>query len=193
MSDFKKTVNLKDRMQGMEERKKPAPPRQVNKAGEIDKLFENEKTSDANEFKKMTRPKRESNNLNPYKGLVFVLIIVILFLVYYSFFRTTGDQNQETINMEEKWYSVELVNGEVFYGLISDVKADPLVVKNVYYNYDQEKDGEEVGSGNLRLVKRGKETHGPDGSINIIRTQVKFFEELKPESKVLQAILANEE
>jgi hypothetical protein len=184
--NFKKTVNLKDRMAEMEEKKRPALRKKEIKASEIDKLYEEEENSlsqkkrENTEFKKMNKPPKEGTNSNPYKGLVFILIVFVLFLAYYSFFRDTGTSNQEMVSMEEKWYSVELVNGEVFYGLVSDVSGDPFVVRNVYYNYDQEKEGEDAGNGNLRLVKRGKETYGPDGDINIIRSQVHIIVTIIP-------------
>jgi hypothetical protein len=83
------------------------------------------------------------------------------------------------------------VNDQTYYGQVEDKASDPVVVKNVYYNYDQlNKEAEPAdASGNLRLVKRGKEAHGPDGSMEIIRGQVIFIEPLKEDSKVLKAIL----
>ena len=194
MSDnFKKTVNLKDKMVEMEEKRKPLARKQVNKAREIDKLYEAEKVKENTEFKKINRPKNEANSSNPYKGLVFILLAVIIALSFYVFSKNNNSINNEKIVYEEKWYSIKLGNDEVFYGLVGDISADPIVVSNVYYNYDQEKDGEQSESGNLRLVKRGKETHGPDGSLNIIRSQVQYLEPLGEGSKVLQAIKANEE
>ncbi|MFH0923104.1 MAG: hypothetical protein V1825_00025, partial [Candidatus Falkowbacteria bacterium] len=44
-------------------------------------------------------------------------------------------------------------------------------------------------TGSIRLVKRGKETHGPSGVMNIVRAQVVYMEPLDEESKVLKAIL----
>ncbi|WP_319526173.1 hypothetical protein [uncultured Desulfosarcina sp.] len=100
------------------------------------------------------------------------------------------------INIETGWYAVKLVSGETYYGQINDTDADPVVIKNVYYNYDQmlENQGKNNTnqSGSVRLVKRGKEPHGPDTTMSIIRNQVKYMEALKQDSKVLQAILQYE-
>jgi hypothetical protein len=191
--NFKETVNLRERMAEMEEKRKPVLKKKVNKAEDIDRLYETGETKKNTEFRKMNRPKNEGQNSNPYKGLVFVLIVVVAALSYFSFFNKGVSTNQETITVEEKWYSIKLNNDETFYGLVGDVSADPIVVRNVYYNYDQTKDGEQAESANLRLVKRGKETHGPDGTLDIIRSQVQYLEQLSAESKVLQAIMANEE
>jgi hypothetical protein len=45
---------------------------------------------------------------------------------------------------------------------------------------------------NLRLVKRGKEVHGPDGTLSVVRAQVVYMEPMKEDSKVLKAILEYE-
>ena len=84
------------------------------------------------------------------------------------------------------------MNDEIYYGQIDDIKSDPIVIKNAYYNYDQankEKNKEEDKSNNLRLIKRGKETHGPNGTMDIVRSQVVYMELLSDDSKVLQAII----
>jgi len=191
---FKKTVNLKDKMNEPVERQKKTfiKKRQPSKVGQIDKLYEVEKTKEGNEYKKINRPKEESNNSVFYKRLVFVLLIVIAGLSFFIFNKQENSKESEQVVFEEKWYSIKLQNNEVFYGLVGDISSDPIVVRNVYYNYDQTEDGEQTESGNLRLVKRGKETHGPDGSLDIIRSQVQYLEPLGEESKVLKAIKANE-
>ena len=65
-----------------------------------------------------------------------------------------------------------------------------MIIENVYYNYDQQKGTKTIEeTGSLRLVKRGQETHGPEGIMNIVRLQVLYMEPLKKDSKVLEAIL----
>jgi hypothetical protein len=67
------------------------------------------------------------------------------------------------------------------------------VIENVYYDYDQlnpaAKEEERSDTSSLRLVKRGKETHGPVGTMNIVRAQIVYMEPLANDSKVLKAIL----
>ncbi len=191
--NFKETVNLKDRMDEMGERRKPALKKKVNKAEEIDRLYETKEKKKNIEFRKINRPQNGGVNSNPYKGLVFVLIVLVVALSYFAFFSKGKPTSEEKLSVEEKWYSIELQNGDMFYGLIGDLKNDPLEIRNVYYNYDQEKNSEQSESGNLRLVKRGKEAHGPSGLMNVYSSNVNFIEELGEGSKVLSAILANEE
>jgi len=141
-------------------------------------------------FSRFARPVREPVKNN---GRIFfwaALVIAASFLVYWFFFAGGGSWRQKNEN-DGQWYAVRLVSDEVYYGQVADLKADPVVLKNVYYNYDQNKQVKDAAdeTGNLRLIKRGNETHGPDGSMDIIRSQIKFIEPLSKNSKVLKAIL----
>jgi len=73
------------------------------------------------------------------------------------------------------------------------------VIDNVYYDYDQlsssakaTEDKNNDQTGQIRLVKRGKETHGPSGSLDVVRMQVLYMEPLADDSKVLKAIVEYE-
>jgi len=193
MSDnFKETVNLKDRMLEMKDRKKDlSQKKQINKAKEVEKLYKREKTEKKESFEKINRPPKDKSITNPYKGLFFVLLILLSVFVLFSYFGKNDKQDNESISIEEKWYLVELKNDEVFYGKIADLKNDPIEIKNVYYNYVQASNSEEE-TGNLRLVKRGKETYGPDGTMMVYSSNINKMEPLSENSKVLKAILANE-
>jgi len=203
MSDFQQTVDLRGKMEqqksasparlpdGQASRKAAAPK---NTISPLEKIYQDE-VDTKTDLKKINQPKAKKSREGLIKIIVFILAILIIgFTVYNLFFKDKSWLNR--LNGSQAWYAVKLVDGETFYGQISDTKADPVVMNNVYYNYNQtkEKDGlkptDEVG--NLVLVKRGKETHGPDGTMNIVRSQVLFMEPLKTDSKVLQAILQYE-
>ncbi|MEK7202727.1 MAG: hypothetical protein AAB653_00190 [Patescibacteria group bacterium] len=176
MSDFQQIVNLKEKIgQQIYSRKLKEKTRK--------------------ELQKIDRPVENKIKLNftLIRLVVFILAFLIVGLVTYNFFFKHSAANKEEAK-NENWYAVKLVNNTTFYGQIKDIKADPIVTSNVYYNYDQEKDSQKQTNetNNLRLVKRGKETHGPAGVMDIVRSQVLFMEPLKADSKVLQAILANE-
>lgn len=203
--DFKQTVNLRERM-----KKEPSRLREkvqeharqvikdeakISREEAIDRVY-NDLEDAERDLRKISRPAPWVNREILYKQIIAVLFLVIICLgVYFFFF---GKNENQIVGNEEKqgssWYSVKLMNGEMYYGEIADTTADPVVLKKVYYNYDQvnpanpdEQKKEESSS--LRLVKRGNETHGPDGNMEIVRTQVVYMEPLKEDSKVLKAIL----
>jgi len=178
-NDFQQTVNLR------KEKKRPA---------EIDRVYNDE--SNQEDLKKINRPEVKQVNQGLIKRIILVLVVIITgSIIYWSFFHN----QQAASDKEISWYSIKLVDGKIYYGQISDLSADPVEVSNVYYDYDQIKGDETTGSTqekseteSIRLVKRGKETHGPTGTMYIVRDQIVHFEELGNNSKVLQAILAHE-
>ncbi|MBI2459582.1 MAG: hypothetical protein HYV53_03465 [Parcubacteria group bacterium] len=185
MSDFQQTVDLREKFKS--KRKPPEP---------LEEIYET-----AAELKTISRPVAPKDYRRLWRALIFALAILVVGATVYSlFFRTKS----AVVSPKAKdWYAVKLVNGEIFYGQVSELKADPVVLANVYYNYDQAKAKETGGTaterglpaaeaGNLRLVKRGQETHGPAGTMDLVRSQVLFMEPLKSDSKVLKAILEYE-
>ncbi len=164
------------------------------RAEEIDEVFR-ETEGKPNNLKKIERPEiNEDKSIILKQLIVLFFLVIFIFGVYKVFFKSTNSpsaQEQQT----EKWYMVKLNDGEIFYGQISDTAADPVIIRNVYYDYDQlkgEDSKKEKTGGNLRLVKRGKETYGPDGTIHIVRGQILYMEPLREDSKVLRAILEYE-
>ncbi len=208
MSDnFQQTVDLRGKM----ERQKKAVVAKGRDAMHcvsttpLEKIYQDEgAVKPRTDLKTISRPKTKEPRQGLIRLVVFILAILVVGATVYSlFFRSKG----AAVNPKTKdWYAIKLVDGEIFYGQVFDVKADPVVIDNVYYDYDQAREAKaakdqastakETGlsaqAGNLRLVKRGKETHGPAGSMNVVRAQVLYLEALKSDSKVLKAILEYE-
>ena len=190
--NFEETVNLKEKLEAEKNKKISSRIRnsRINIgsfAGQIDQIYSN-KAKEKKELQKINKPLERKINEPILKRIVILLAVGLIgFVVYFLFF----NQNKVASNMDNiNWYSVKLVDGEIFYGQIEDITSDPIVIKNAYYNYDQQKNNNEVNKSNsLRLVKRGQETHGPNGTLNVVRMQILYMEPLKDDSKVLNAIL----
>jgi len=180
--------------------RKAAQPRNrkspASKASAIDEVYsEDGQKMDKKEFSNITRPQKRGLDETVFKRAALLLLLVILAgLVWGLFLKAPAPASPGASGNagEADWYAVKLANGEVYYGQITDTSADPVEIENVYYNYDQlnkdKQNSRETGK-NLRLVKRGQETHGPSGSMKVVREQVMFMEPLKEDSKVLRAIL----
>ncbi len=172
MNNFQKTVNLK-------------PKRPVREASGIERVYHDDERGKGGE-QQIERPKAARINEHWLKRVVMIMAAVAVLAALY-FVLTGRDEKQATAG---QWYALKLVNGEIYYGQVEDTAADPVIVNNVYYNYDQQQGNKEPSEiGNLRLVKRGQETHGPAGSMDIVRAQILYLEPLKDDSKVLEAIL----
>lgn len=199
MDNFQQTIDLREKMQRPKSAspagRKVAPPKSAMTP--LEKIYGGEEDSvkPRADLKTISQPKEATSRQGLIKLAVFILAVLIAGVtVYYLFFKTKGPVLDAKA---QNWHAIKLLDGEIFYGQVFDLKADPIVIANVYYNYDQTKQNSAAKdktktveeTGNLRLVKRGKETHGPAGTMNIVRAQVLFTEPLKTDSKVLKAIL----
>lgn len=171
--------------------------RQARRSAQIDNYYVDLRADqERQEWQKIEQPKepRRLNEKTYRRATVALALILIVGAAYWQYNRKPAAQPNEVKKESSagKWYMVRLADKEVFYGQVSDQSADPVVLNNVYYDYDQPKDGEAAKveeTPNMRLVKRGKEAHGPSGTMNIIRSQVLFMEPLADDSKVLKAII----
>lgn len=221
MSDnFQQTVNLKEQLEKSQQ-PKIEKPKKIERSVKREKEVHRERPVKKKVVKKKVEPidrvfadysddeKKDNNNLQVIERakvsvslnilkqvIIFVLLLAILYFMYVFIVKPSNEQGNVVNEEKSGWYSVKLVDGAIYYGQIENTAADPVIVKNVYYNYDQLKGEEakepEKNSTNIRLVKRGKETHGPEGTMEVVRSQVLFMEPMREDSKVLKAILEYE-
>jgi hypothetical protein len=90
--------------------------------------------------------------------------------------------------------AIFLTNGQVYFGYADNEKADPVILTDVYYlqqvsNTSLQSDTtKDTQTPKINLVKLGSELHGPRDVLRINRDQILFIEDIKPDSKVSQAI-----
>lgn len=172
LGDFQQTVNLRE----TEEFKK-------NEQEQFDRVYNGNKKEVKKELQRIDRPKiKQVNEKLARRIIIFLAIILIGSIFYFMFFNKPA--------CEIAWYMVELVDGEVYYGKIDNLSVDPIIIQSVYYNYNQIDDDEnEIDeTDNIRLVKRGQETHGPSGVMYVYQVQIKKIDKLREDSQVLKAI-----
>ena len=96
------------------------------------------------------------------------------------------------------WQAVFLVNGQVYFGKVSNVSNKTLTLKDIYYLQFVTKPlqtsesgattGEQQTQQELTLIKLGNELHGPTDAMIINRDQILLTEKLGKNSKVIEAI-----
>mgnify|MGYP000948395632 CR=1 FL=1 len=197
-SDFQKTVNLKDKAEKERQRLLYGEPEKVekkikSKAEEIDEVYKPTASKNTEEnLRKINRPIIKQANERIYRNIIIALAVVLIIgAIYFLFFNDREKKVIEQGIQANNWYAVKLDNNEMYYGQIDDTSADPVKIKNVYYDYDQiNKTGQDGGAtGSLRLVKKGKETYGPSGTMEVYHIKIISLDLLKEDSKVLKAIL----
>ena len=183
---FQQTVDLREKM---ERQKRTGMVK--NKVEPLEKIYQEEEPDEPKaDWQKISQPRAGRYPGGLIKLIVFILAgLVVGATVYFLFFRAKSADPEP---LARDWYAVKLVDGTIYYGQISDVKANPVVLSDAYYDYDQAKAIKEkkpfIETGNIRLVKRGQETQGGDGSLLLYQDNISL-EPLRDDSKILKAIL----
>jgi len=125
--------------------------------------------------------------------LIIALIGLILLIVFNFFFYSTKSYSRLTNWVDpQKYQAVFLSNGQVYFGRVDDINSETLILTDVYYlkSYQALQAGEEnrEPAENFTLVKLGNEIHGPEDGMSINLDHVIFVENLKSDSKVMEAI-----
>jgi hypothetical protein len=114
------------------------------------------------------------------------LVVAILFFVFFS-----GDAKPESHFVDNsKLQAVFLNNQQVYFGNITALNSKYITLDRIYYlqvNQQVQPDAKPSDS-KITLVKLGCELHGPQDEMVINRDQVVFWENLKDDGKVAQAV-----
>lgn len=124
-------------------------------------------------------------------GLVVALVVAIgVFLLAQGMNKSgSGDSAVET----DKYQAVFMSNGQVYFGRLSKVDTGYAQLTDVYYLQVQQAvqpaaDKKETDEPKVSLTKLGNELHGPTDKMHISRDQILFWENLKDDSTVVEAI-----
>lgn len=131
------------------------------------------------------------------------MVVVIIVLGVLAFlFRGKFSQNANAPKLSG-YQAVFLTNGQVYFGKISDVRDTYVKLSDIYYlqvnqnlqsgqNTSTQAQSAANSSTNqqpqLSLVKLGQELHGPADEMFINRSQILFYEDMKADGQVAQAI-----
>jgi ABC-type proline/glycine betaine transport system ATPase subunit len=94
----------------------------------------------------------------------------------------------------KQYQAVFLTNGQVYFGKLKNPDSAYVKLTDIYYlqvqqtvQPDQQKEDANKQP-NVSLAKLGSELHGPEDTMYISRDQILFWENLKDDGKVTQAI-----
>lgn len=144
-------------------------------------------------------PEREEQgavNRPPKSRLVWKIISILLvlsviiggFIFLKRYFSADGSGLVADLANEsagsDAYSAVFLDNGQVYFGILERTNKEFYRLTGVYYLQS----GATTDSSNISLVRLGNEAHGPTDEMIINKDHVLFFEEMRPDSKVMQAI-----
>lgn len=142
---------------------------------------------------------RKSGATGKIAAAIIVIVVVLIGLFLVSKYTSWNILNVNKENATATgWQAVFLTNGQVYFGKIAKENNDTIILKDIYYlqvaqSPQPDPGGQTAQGNNLSLVKLGNELHGPKDAMKINMSQVLFTEELKSDSKVVDAIVRYKE
>ncbi|MBL8031907.1 MAG: hypothetical protein JNK33_06340 [Candidatus Doudnabacteria bacterium] len=149
-------------------------------------------------------PRAESEVMHRQQGgsklpwIVLALVVVVLVVVAILFRDKlfAGKSGDAMTAKAGEYQAVFLTNGQVYFGKLSEDGGRYIKLTDIYYlqvNQPQIQGSQQTTQQaqqqpQLQLVKLGNELHGPVDEMHINRDQVLFFEDMKADGKVAQAI-----
>jgi hypothetical protein len=141
------------------------------------------------------------NMMNNHEGnkkvwvavIAVIVLIVVGVLGWWGYSKMASPDGIKT----DRYQAVFLTNGQVYFGKLANVKSDYVELSDIYYLQVQQSvqptDTTKTSTENpqVSLAKLGSELHGPEDQMKINRDQVLFWENLKDDSKVVDAIKKN--
>jgi len=124
--------------------------------------------------------------------IVIIVVLALLILIMANFLFSADTSFSRLLNWvnPSKYQAVFLSNNQVYFGKVVDVNKDTMILEDIYYLRVSQalQTGEGETSPDFSLVKLGNEIHGPQDRMNINLKHILFVEDLKTDSKVMQAI-----
>lgn len=131
------------------------------------------------------------------KTLVFTLIAAALAVLLAISAGAWSMFNNRSLVDADRYQAVFLDNGQVYFGKLSSVNNEYIRLTDIFYlqveqqiQPDQDDPNATGGEENpqISLAKLGNELHGPEDEMFIVRSKVVFWENLKDDGQVVQAI-----
>lgn len=120
--------------------------------------------------------------------LTVVLFVSLLFLFLTTVFGISITRSSEAASIDKSNYQViALADGQAYFGKIVGINSKNITLRDVYYLNNQSAT-EGQSAANIQLIKRGCEVHSPQDQMIIYREQVNFWENLKSDGRVAEAI-----
>lgn len=141
-----------------------------------------------------------SSSKTPWIVLVIAIIIIAVVGVLFRD-KLFGSSTKVDTSKSSGYQAIFLTNGQVYFGKLSHVRGDYATLRDIYYlQVTQDVQGpqdqgqaQQQQQQKLTLVKLGSELHGPVDEMKINRNQILFFEDMKTDGKVYEAIKSDKD
>jgi hypothetical protein len=115
--------------------------------------------------------------------------LAVSVLAYLAFVKPQNTNAAKHVDTS-KFQAVFLNGGQVYFGRVTALNSNYMKLNEIYYlrvNQQVQPNGTQT-QGDVQLVKLGCELHGPQDEMVIYKDQIVFWENLKDDGQVAQAI-----
>lgn len=129
--------------------------------------------------------------INPFNLIMlFCIAIVLLGVTWLAIF--IKEPNEARYIDKDRLQAVFLEGGQVYFGSVGELNDEFMRLHNIYYlRVEQQVQPEQEAQQDeqqISLAKLGCELHGPEDMMLINRSQIIFWENLKEDGQVTQAV-----
>ena len=137
----------------------------------------------------------KANNNSPARSkrnliIIAIIVVALVLLALGGMFAKNNLFGAEREIKGDKYQAVFLTNGQVYFCKLSQVDQDYAKCRDIYYLQVQQsvQPADKKDQPQVSLSKLGAELHGPEDAMYIAGDQILFWENLKDDGKVAQAI-----
>lgn len=134
--------------------------------------------------------------------VILAVVVAILVVLGVLFRENLFGSGKSVVGVDRSkasgYQAVFLTNGQVYFGKMSNLKSSYVTLTDIYYlqviqqqplqGTPQEQQQQQQAQQQISLVKLGNELHGPVDEMHISQSQILFYEDLKEDGNVVQAI-----
>lgn len=164
------------------------PEREAAKAGVVSKQEEHSRYVSP---RPVAEPKRKKNSsvlkwLLPI--LVLALVLGLAFGAWKMFFSSTGADGIDRGKYQAVFLSNGTITNNVYFGKLERMNDGYYKLSDAFYVKAAETTEEDKPSSDITLTKLGSEIYGPQDTLIIPREQVLYYQNMKDDSKITEAI-----
>ena len=139
-------------------------------------------------------------NNNSKKMVLAAIVVIALVVVGLVAWMGMKQMSSGAANMVKgnQYQALFLTNGQVYFGKLANVDDKYVTLTDIYYLQVQQtvqpaqnNNNNQNNNPQVSLAKLGSELHGPEDTMLVNRDQVLFWENIKDDGKVVQAIKEN--
>ncbi len=134
-------------------------------------------------------PSGDGKKLFRWGGALLVVVLGVLIAAALALLMVARPSSENDYVNPDKLQAVFLTNDQVYFGHVTSLSSDYLVLDGIYYLQSAANNSNKAASnGQITLIKLGCELHKPQDRMVINQNQVNFWENLQDDGQVAKLV-----